>query len=133
MPFDFQAAQAALVTSFEFEVTNPFTKDPSGWVLTLATNAHAASQAQIRTALDRMRSRKGPANVAQDEKDSVELIASRILGWKGLVEGENPVDYTQELAVTYLSGPKAFWLREQIVGALGETDRPFVPKNPSAP
>ena len=130
MAFDFKAIQASLTTSFEYEVMDPLSKLPSGWFIELATPAHAGAQARVTAILDRLHKRK-VSTAAQDEKDSVDLIATRVLGWRGLSDGAEDVPYSPEAAVAYLSGAKAFWLRQQIVEAMGDTERPFMAKTPS--
>ena len=127
--FDFKAIQAALTTSFDHEVVNPFTKAPSGWFVELATAAHGAAQSRVRGILDQMGKRK-TSSLTQDEKDGVELIAARIVGWHGLEDDGMEVVYTPEVAVLTLTGAGAFWLRQQLIDAMGDTDRPFTPKTP---
>lgn len=129
--FNFKSIQAALNTSFPFEVQDPITKEPSGWVLELATPAHAAAQARVTAILDRIRKRRESTG-SQDEKDAVDLIAARILGWSGLEDGDAEVPYSAEVATACLSGAKAFWLRNQVIEALGDKESPFVPKTPSS-
>lgn len=131
MPFNFKAIQDALNTSFEFEVQDPISKEPSGWFIELATPAHSAAHARVKAILDRVQKRK-VSTVAQDEKDTVDLLCARILDWRGLTDGETEVPYSPETASAYLTGAKSFWLRTQVVEALGDTERPFTPKTPSA-
>jgi hypothetical protein len=129
--FDFKAIQAALCTSFDYEVQDPLSKEPSGWVLELATPAHAGAQARVTAILDRLHKRK-ISTAAQDEKDSVDLICCRILGWRGLADGADEVTYSPEMAISLLSGAKSFWLRRQVVEAMGDTERPFTPQTRSS-
>lgn len=131
MSFDFQAAQKALVTTFEYDVLDPFTREPSGWVWTLTTAAHPESMKKVRKVIDRMRSRRGVSTPEQDDRDGAEMLAARVLGWTGLIENGEPVEYTPQKAMAYLSEPTAFWLLEQISEALGDSGRPFVQKKPS--
>lgn len=131
MGFDFKSLQKSLTTSFEYEVQDPITKEPSGWFIEIATPAHSVAQARVASILDRINKRKGASTQAQDEKDSNDLICARILGWRGLVDGENEVPYTPEVAVASVSGAPAFWLREQLVEAMRDKERPFIPKTPS--
>ena len=134
MAFNLSAAQDALRTSFTYEVLDPFDKTPSGWVIELATAAHGTAQFKVRQILDSMGRRKAPASMEQTEQDGVALIAARVLGWHGLVDGNGAeIPYTPEMAVQVLTGAKAFWLRNQITEALGDTDRPFSRSNPGTP
>lgn len=131
MAFDFKAVQAALTTSFDYEVVDPFTKAGTGWFIELATAAHGAAQHRVRLVLDRMAKRKG-STVSQDEQDGVDLIAARIVGWRGLEEDGQEAPYSHETAIKILSGAGAFWLRSQLVEAMGDAERPFTPKTPGA-
>lgn len=120
---DFEAIAATLKDSFTVEIVHPGTGE-GGWFIELASPSHVAAQAKIRAILDRTSKRKVSSTV-QDEKDGVELIASRILGWKGLKAGETEMPYTPETAQAILTNPKSFWVRSQILEALGDPSRPF--------
>lgn len=120
---DFNAIAATLKDSFTVEIVHPVTGE-GGWIIELASPSHAGAQAKVRTILDRTSKRK-ISTTGQDEKDGVELIASRILGWTGLKSGDEEMPYTPETAMAILANPKSFWLRSQILEALGDPSRPF--------
>ena len=120
---DFDAISATLKDSFEIEILHPATGE-GGWFIELASPCHAGAQAKVTAILDRSRKRKG-STVGQDERDGIELISARVLGWKGLKAGENEMPFTPEICTAILSNPKSFWLRTQILEALGDPTRPF--------
>ena len=122
--FDYKAFQESLVTTFEHEFNDEIKHEPSGWFIELATAAHDEAQRKVRNILDSMDKRKA-SSLAHSEKDGVELIAARIVGWRGI---EAP--YSHELAVQFLTGAKAESLRRQLVEAMGDATRPFTPKTP---
>ena len=120
---DFDAISATLKDSFELEIFHPTTGE-GGWFIELASPCHAGAQSKVAAILDRSRKRK-VSTTGQDERDGVELIAARILGWKGLKSGAEDVPYTPETATAILSNPKSFWVRSQLLEALGDASRPF--------
>lgn len=120
---DFNAIAATLKDSFEIEIVHPQTGE-GGWFIELASPCHAGAQARVSAILDRSRKRK-VSTTGQDEKDGVELIVARILGWKGLKDGEEDVPFTPETALGIIANPKSFWLRSQLLEALGDPSRPF--------
>lgn len=120
---DFNAISEALKDSFTIEILHPTTGE-GGWFIELASPCHAGAQAKVTAILDRSRKRK-VSTQGQDERDGVDLLAARILGWKGLKSGEDEVPYSTEAAVQILTNPKAFWLRSQLIEALGDPSRPF--------
>lgn len=120
---DLKAVNETLKDSFEVEILHPVTGE-GGWFLELASPHHPESQAKVAAILDRSRKRK-INTAAQDEKDGMDLVIARILGWRGLQEGGEEVEYTPEKAAKILSDRKAFWIRNQIMEALGDLSRPF--------
>ena len=124
---DFEAISATLKDSYEVEIFHPGTGE-GGWFIELAAPHHAGAQAQVNGILDRSKKRKVSTS-KQDERDGVELVAARVLGWRGLTTGpkgeEVEVPYTHEKCVALLSDSKSFWVRQQLIEALGDTSRPF--------
>ena len=120
---DFNAISATLKDSSEVEILHPTTGE-GGWFIELASPCHTGAQAKVSAILDRSRKRKG-STVGQEERDGIELIAARILGWRGLKDGDAEVSYSPETATAILANPKSFWLRAQILEALGDPSRPF--------
>lgn len=120
---DFDAIANALKDSFSLEILHPVTGE-GGWHIELANPCHPGAQAKVAAILDRSRKRK-VSTTKQDESDGVELIAARILGWRGLKSGDEETPYSHDKAVEILGNPKAFWLRNQLVEALGDPSRPF--------
>lgn len=120
---DFEAISNTLKDSFTIEILHPTTGE-GGWFIELASPCHAGAQAKVAAILDRARKRK-VSTTGQDERDGVDLLVSRILGWKGLKSGEEDVPFTPETAASILTNPKAFWLRSQLIEALGDPSRPF--------
>jgi hypothetical protein len=120
---DFNAIADTLKDSFTLEILHPTTGE-GGWFIELASPCHAGAQAKVAAILDRSRKRKG-STTGQDERDGIELISARILGWKGLKSGEDEMSYTPETCTSILANPKSFWLRNQLLEALGDPSRPF--------
>lgn len=125
MPFDFQAAIKHVATTFEYEVLDPFTKKPSGWIWTLATPANAEATAKVRTLTDKIRARRGVSTLDQAERDLAERLVCLSLGWRGLEDCKKEVPFTPEAALACISGPSTFWLREQIMEALSDPENAF--------
>ena len=120
---DFNAIAATVKDSFEIEILHPTTGE-GGWFIELASPCHADAQAKVSAILDRSRKRKG-STVGQDERDGIDLIGARILGWRGLKNGADEVPYSPETAASILTNRKSFWIRNQILEALGDLSRPF--------
>lgn len=120
---DFGAITQTLKDSYEVEIVHPATGD-GGWFIELAAPHHSGAQQKVNAILDRAKKRK-VSTAGQDEKDGVDLLMARILGWRGLTNGVDPVEYTEEAARAILSNPKSFWVRQQLIEALGDTTRPF--------
>lgn len=120
---DFQAISDTLKDSFTLEILHPTTGE-GGWFIELASPCHAGAQAKVAAILDRSRKRK-ISTPTQDERDGVELLTSRILDWNGLRAGEEDVPFSHDAAVSILTNPKAFWVRSQLIEALGDPSRPF--------
>ena len=120
---DFNAIAETLKDSFSIEILHPTTGE-GGWFIELASPCHAGAQAKVAAILDRSRKRK-VSTTGQDERDGIDLLVSRMLGWKGLKTGEDTVPFTPEAATAILTNPKAFWLRSQLIEALGDPSRPF--------
>jgi hypothetical protein len=120
---DFNAIAETLKDSFEIEIVHPVTGE-GGWFIELASPCHAGAQAKVAAILDRVRKRRS-STTGQDEKDGIELICARILGWKGLKNGDVEMPYSTETASSIISNPKSFWLKSQLMDALGDPSRPF--------
>jgi hypothetical protein len=120
---DLNAINATIKESTEVEIIHPKTGE-GGWFLEIATPGNRAAQARVMSLLDQMRKRK-VSTPGQDERDGVELLAARVLGWRGLTSGDGPVPYSHEACVALLADTKAFWVRAQIMEAIGDPSRPF--------
>lgn len=122
--FDLDAIQDAMQDTCTVEITHP-TTGAGGWYVELATKANAEVQSKVTAILDRIKKRKA-ATPAQEDQDIVSLINAHILGWKGLVSGDKEVLYTPEAAQKILASPKAFWIKEQLLSAIGDPTKPFL-------
>ena len=107
------------------EILHPATGEGTGWVLTLATQAHAGVQTKVSAILDRTKKRKAPTP-AQDEADGLALLTAHVLGWEGLVMNGEGVPYSPEAAAKVLGGARSFWIRKQLLEAIGDPTRPFL-------
>lgn len=120
---DFNAIAETLKDSFIIEILHPTTGE-GGWFIELASPCHAGAQAKVTAILDRSRKRK-VSTAGQDERDGIDLLTARILGWNGLKSSSEEVPFTSEAAAAILANPKSFWLRSQLIEALGDPSRPF--------
>lgn len=121
----FDPASVTIQETTSLEILHPATNEPTGWVLTLATAAHATAQAKVAGIMDRAKRRKA-ATPAQEEADGLALLCAHVLGWEGLVMNGEAVPYTPEAAAKLLEGPRAFWIRRQVLDAIGDPTRPFL-------
>ena len=120
---DYNAIAATLKDRFEIEIVHPQTGE-GGWFVELTGPTHADSQAKIREVIDTARKRLVNTSI-QDEKDSSEILCARVLGWRGLESGGKDVAFTPDVALKIVSDPKCFWVRSQLLRALGDPSRPF--------
>lgn len=120
---DFNAIAATLKDRFEIEIVHPQTGE-GGWFIELASPCHAGAQAKVRAILDRIHKRKFTSS-GQDEKDMLELIEAQTLGWRGLKNGEDDTPYTPETWAAILADPRSFWVKKQVMDAVGDPSRPF--------
>ena len=120
---DFNAICASIKDSFEIEITNPKTGE-GGWFIELASPCNAGAQAKVSDILSRARKRK-ISSPSQEEKDSVDLICARVLGWRGLDDGGKDTPFTPETCTAIIANPLAYWLRNQLFAALGDPSLPF--------
>lgn len=123
MSFDLSAIQDSLKDSFEVEITHPISGE-GGWFIEIASSFHAEAQAKVSQILDRSRKRR-VNTPQQDEADGIALIVSRILGWRGLIANGIEVEFTPQKAAEIIANPKSYWLRTQIMDAIGDPSRPF--------
>lgn len=121
---DFEAIAAALKDTYEVEILHPTDTKERGWFIELAAPHHASAQTKVNMILDRIKKRKG-STASQDEQDGADLLAARIVGWRGLKSGEVSIPYSHETCIAILTNPKSFWVKQQLVDALGDTSRPF--------
>ena len=121
---DIELINESMRESFEHEVTHPVTGE-GGWFVELATKANASAQAKVAAILDRIKKRKATTQ-AQEDQDINALLCAHILGWKGLTGADGEVPYTPETAMKIISGPKSFWIREQLLAAIGDPTKPFL-------
>ena len=121
--FDFDSV--IIQDTSPLKITNPLTGEETGWVLTLATQAHAGVQAKVAAIMDRVRRRK-VSTPAQEEADGLALLCAHVLGWEGLTFEGQETPYSPEAAAKVLGGAKAFWIRKQLLEAIGDPTRPFL-------
>lgn len=120
---DLNAINGSITDSFEVEIVHPVTGD-GGWFVQLASPCHTESQLRVMAVLDKSRKRKN-STPQHDEKDVVALVIARILGWRGLTAGDQEIEFSEAKAAEILNDPRSFWIRSQLVEALGDPTRPF--------
>lgn len=125
MPFDLNAALASVKTTFEYDVLDPFTNRPSGWVWTLATPANAEARGEVFALARKPSVPRGGNTYSQEQTMIAEHIAALAIGWRGLEEAGKDVPFSPQAAKALLSKPTAFWLREQIMAALSDPTNAF--------
>jgi hypothetical protein len=59
---------------------------------------------------------------AEDEQDEVELLASCVLGWRGVLWKGQPVECTKANVLAHLSNPKLAWFRRAIKSAFEDNE-----------
>ncbi len=111
-------------TSIQHTVDHPV-DGLTEWVITLASDEHPATKAALREALDRRRKRKEAFDLDADEREGLELLVARTLGWEGLVCGGVEVPFTAEAAREIYSTAGMGWLKRQLIAAMGDEARFF--------
>ena len=106
------------------EVMHPKRDVPVGIKITLAGPSHEASRQAIRAMQDRQAKRKIVSPEA-DERDLVEVLAARTLGWDGIESNGKPLPFSIEAAKELYANPKLYWLRKQVFEAGVEDARFF--------
>jgi hypothetical protein len=59
---------------------------------------------------------------AEDEQDEVELLASCVLGWRGVLWKGQPVECSKANVLAYLGNPKLAWFRRAIKTAFDDNE-----------
>lgn len=102
----------------EVELLHPKTQEPLGAFVTLAGPSHPEVSAKIRNILDRSRGKKTTSE--QDERDGLELLCTRILGWRGFKKEGQELAFSKSNVQELLSDRKNFWIRRQIMEKLDD-------------
>lgn len=59
---------------------------------------------------------------SEDEQDEVELLATCVLSWRGVVRGGKPVECNRANVEAILSDPKRAWFRRAIKAAFDDNE-----------
>ena len=59
---------------------------------------------------------------AEDEQDEVELLATCVLGWRGVLWKGQPVECTKANVQAYLGNPKLAWFRRAVKTAFDDNE-----------
>lgn len=124
-PFMFDLTSIIPKETVEVDLLHPVTGAPLEASFTMAGPSHPATVAIQRKQMDRrlkkgLSSLGGPTTTEALEKDSVEALAARTLGWKGMVKAGEPLAFSPEAAAEIYADPKLGWLRRQVSDALGD-------------
>lgn len=99
--------------TLDHEVEHPV-KGATGWVITLAGEAHPATKAALRQLLDKRAKRK-VHNVDQEEADGIAFLVARTLGWTGL-----DLEFSPKAAEQVYTDETLSWVKRQVLVAMGD-------------
>lgn len=99
--------------SIEIELLHPVTGDTTGAFISIAGPTNAEVKAETRRILDRTRGKKSTSE--QDERDGINLMAARIIGWRGIVKDGEPIPFSKAAAVDLVTERQ--WIRKQLLAS----------------
>jgi len=105
----------------DLELDHPVTGDPTGIVIRLAGTdsvAYRRKQREIQTKRIGQLARGKKADYSCTEQDACDLLAACTLGWEGLIEGGEPVEFSTQAASDLYA--RHAWIREQVDMFVGD-------------
>lgn len=125
----------ATVDAAEVELLHPVTGEGTGAFVSLAGPEHPQRKAEVMAMLRRQRVRG--AQQAQrfargakldvpdpedEERESMEMLARSILGWRGTKRGGELVAFSAQAVKDLLADPKCAWIVKQLLRAMNNDE-----------
>lgn len=125
----------ATVDAAEVELLHPVTGEGTGAFVSLAGPEHPQRKAEVMAMLRRQRVRG--AQQAQrfargakldvpdpedEERESMEMLARSILGWRGIKRGGELVAFSAQAVKDLLADPKCAWIVKQLLRAMNNDE-----------
>lgn len=111
------------------ELKHPITGAPLGATITVAGPEHPtrkgidfAKQRKLRAAIQKT-GKLEISDPADDELDAVDKLAACTLGWDGMAEAGQPVEFSKAAAAKLYATEGLGWLRAQVWAAMDERER----------
>jgi hypothetical protein len=127
MPLDLRTIAPKDTITLDLE--HPASGKPLGATITLSGPAHPETLKAGRAALDKQLRKGDKAFRGLDsesiEREVVEALASRTLGWEGLELDGSALEFSRAKAVELYMDPDLRWLRDQVDAALRDNSRFF--------
>lgn len=116
------------VTACEVVIKHPVTGAPTDLVITVAGPEHPdrrrinfERQRQMRKALQRT-GKLQLADPVEDEDADTEMLVACTLGWRGMMLGGVPLEFSKEQVRRVYTDAKRRWLRDQVKTAMEERE-----------
>lgn len=118
----------------EIELLNPKTRQGTGAFITLAGPEHPDRKAQTfnmirkaradmaRAAAARRGAVRQPDDPEDDLRDSITMLASITLGWRGISQGGKPIAFSKQAALDLYTDPKRQWIVRQLMADMNAID-----------
>lgn len=118
----------------EIELFNPKTRQATGAFITLAGPEHPDRKSQTFQMIRKSRAemaraaaaRRGaigqPADPEDDLRESIEMLASITLGWRGISQGGQPLAFSKAAAMALYTDPKRQWIVRQLMADMNAVD-----------
>lgn len=122
--------------TFDLEIVAADGATPTGWTITLAGPSHPQTVAAAENVARKSLRRAAKVEAAQIngrkfqpeehepadlQREHVEIVASRILGWNPIDIGNGPIAFSREAAVDLFLNPAMGWAYGQVLDALSST------------
>lgn len=114
------------LASGDYELLHPLTNAPTGAFITLAGPEHPKRKQRTLDLMRRARAaalRGGKAAASDPEEDireSIRMLASITLGWRGIRKNGADVPFTEAAAAELYADPKRQWVVQQLLGAMND-------------
>lgn len=111
----------------DYELLHPITGAPTGAFITLAGPEHPQRKRIAMNLMRRLRATAARAKQAltdpeEDARESVKLLASVTLGWRGIRKNGQEVAYSETEAAELYADAKRQWVVKQLLGAMNDQD-----------
>lgn len=118
----------------DIELLNPKTQQGTGAFITLAGPEHPERKAQTfklirkaradmaRNAAAKRGAVRQPDDPEDDMRETIAMLASITMGWRGIAQGGKPIAFTRQAAIDLYSDPKRQWIVRQLVADMNAVD-----------